>query len=364
MTTGKTYCVIMAGGLGTRFWPMSRNLKPKQFIDVLGMGKTLIQLTFDRLLDICPAENILVVTNKNYVELVKQQLPEIKEENILSEPSRKNTAPCIAYAAHRIYSADPDASMVVCPSDHIIFDEKSFSEHLKTALDAASKDNRLITLGITPTRPDTGYGYIQYFDKEKPEKDARIRKVKTFTEKPQLEIANEFIKSGDFLWNSGIFIWTAKAIINALAKYAPEINYLFEKGKNIYGTINEEDFIYNTYMLCKNISIDYAVMEKAKNVFVIISDFGWSDLGTWGSLYENRKRDNNGNAIIGKNVMLYDSKNCLIHMPLEKMVLLQGLEDYIVVESDNILMVVRKDDEQNIRQYVNDVLIEKGEQFT
>lgn len=359
-----TYCVIMAGGLGTRFWPMSRTLKPKQFIDVLGMGKTLIQLTFDRLLKICPAENILVVTNENYVELVKQQLPLIRPENVLSEPSRRNTAPCIAYAAYRIHSFDPDATMIVCPSDHIIFDEVAFIDHVQSATKASQKNNWLMTLGIMPTRPDTGYGYIQYIDGEKLEGDSRIKKVKTFTEKPQLELAKEFIKSGDFLWNSGIFIWTIKSIIDAFQKHVPEMSALFAKGNKIYRTVDEADFIFQTYMLCKNISIDYAVMEKAENVYVVASDFGWSDLGTWGSLYENRQRDQHGNAIVGKNVMMYDSRNCLVHMPQDKMVLLQGLDDYIVVESDNILMVVRKQDEQNIRQYVNDVMIEKGEQFT
>jgi len=362
--TGKTYCVIMAGGLGTRFWPMSRTLKPKQFIDVLGMGKTLIQLTFDRLLNVCPAENILVVTNENYVSLVKEQLPKISADNILSEPSRRNTAPCIAYAAHKIKSHDPEAMMIVCPSDHIIFDEASFVDHLKAATEAASANDWLMTLGILPTRPDTGYGYIQYHDNEKPAADSRIKKVKTFTEKPQLELAKEFVKSGDFLWNSGIFVWSVKAITEALEKHVPEMNGLFAKGEKKYSTVDEADFIFNTYMLCKNISIDYAVMEKARNVYVVLSDFDWSDLGTWGSLYENRQRDRNGNAIVGKNVMMYDSRNCLVHMPQDKMVLLQGLNDYIVVESDKILMVVRREDEQNIRQYVNDVMIEKGEQFT
>jgi mannose-1-phosphate guanylyltransferase len=353
----------MAGGLGTRFWPMSRTLKPKQFIDVLGIGSTLLQLTYNRLLKICPPENILVVTNESYVEIVKQQLPNLLSANILSEPSRRNTAPCIAYAAHRIYNSDPDACMLVCPSDHIIYDENSFTNHLETAVISAGKNDWLITLGILPTRPDTGYGYIQFLNEGILDGDSRIKKVKTFTEKPQIELAKEFIKSGDFLWNSGIFVWSAAAIVKALEKHTPEMNDLFAKGKGIYGSLDETDFIFNTYSLCKNISIVYAGMEKASNVFVIISDFGWSDLGTWGSLYENRQRDKNGNAVIGKNVMLYDTKNCLIHMPADKMVLLQGLNDYIVVESDNILMIVKKEDEQNIRQFVNDVMIEKGEQF-
>ncbi len=355
------YCIIMAGGTGTRFWPMSRMTKPKQFIDVLGEGYTLIQETFNRLKKICPIENIIVVTSSNYAEIVQEQLPEILPENILKEPARRNTAPCIAYAAHRIHSKDKEAVMVVSPSDHLIKNKDDFVETINTAVSVAEKENHLMTLGIVPSRPDTGYGYIQFKDNELEIK--KLRKVKTFTEKPYLELAETFIKSGDFLWNSGIFIWSTESIISALDKYVPDINKLFAKGENIYGTPNEKEFIYNTYMECKNISIDYAVMEKAENVYVLISDFGWSDLGTWSSLYENHGHDKNGNAIVGKNVMIYDTKNCIIHMPKEKMVLLQGLEDYIVVEENEILMVVRKKDEQNIRKFVNDVMIEKGEQF-
>ncbi|PLW92023.1 MAG: mannose-1-phosphate guanylyltransferase [Marinilabiliales bacterium] len=355
------YCVIMAGGLGTRFWPMSRTMKPKQFIDVLGEGRTLIQETFDRLTNICPVENIIVVTNSTYADIVKEQLPQLISDNILKEPARRNTAPCIAYAAHRIHSKDPDAIMVVNPSDHLIRNEQDFVDTINTAVGVAEKEDRLMTLGILPSRPDTGYGYIQYVDCESDINN--LKKVKTFTEKPHLELAETFIKSGDFLWNSGIFIWSARSIINALSSHMPDMNNLFAKGDSIYGTADENDFIYNTYMVCKNISIDYGVMEKAENVYVLVSDFGWSDLGTWGSLYENRSHDKNGNAIVGKNVMLYDTKNCIVHVPKDKMVLLQGLDDYIVVEANDILMVVRKKDEQNIRKFVNDVMIEKGEQF-
>lgn len=352
----------MAGGLGTRFWPMSKTRKPKQFIDVLGEGKTLIQQTFDRLKKVCPTENILVVTNSTYSDVVKEQLPEIDSKNILREPARRNTAPCVAYASHWILNKDPDAIMVVSPSDHLIRNEEDFIIAINTSIDAAEKKQSLVTLGILPPRPDTGYGYIQYIN-SKDEANNTLKKVKTFTEKPHLELAETFIKSGDFLWNSGIFIWSVKSIISALEIHMPEMNTLFAKGKNIYGTVDEVDFIYNTYMVCKNISIDYGVMEKADNVYVLIADFGWSDLGTWGSLYENRSHDKNGNAIVGKNVMLYDTKNCIVHVPKEKMVLLQGLDDYIVVDANDILMIVRKKDEQNIRKFVNDVMIEKGEQF-
>lgn len=350
----------MAGGLGTRFWPISRTVKPKQFIDVLGEGQTLIQQTYNRIKNFCLPQNVIVVTNTNYGEIVKSQLPEINPDNILMEPSRRNTAPCIAYAAHRLKSKDPKAIMVVCPSDHLIRNTENFSETINEGINAAQNNDYLITLGITPSRPDTGYGYIQY---KTGNNESKLKKVKTFTEKPQLELAEAFINSGDFLWNSGIFIWSVNSIVEAFQKYMPDENKLFEKGKNIYCTPDEGDFIYNTYMVCRNISIDYGIMEKAENVHVLISDFDWSDLGTWGSLYENHKHDENANAIIGDNVMLYNTKNCIIHMPKEKMVLLQGLEDYIVVESDNILMVVRKKDEQNIRNYANDIMIEKGDKF-
>lgn len=353
----------MAGGLGTRFWPMSRTLKPKQFIDVLGSGKTLIQQTFDRMARVCPAENIIVVTNTSYEAIVKEQLPQIAPNQILLEPARRNTAPCIAYASFKILTLNPEARIIVAPSDHIILDETAFVETAKMALDAVANNNCLMTMGITPSRPDTGYGYIQYRASDQDFNNERIKKVKTFTEKPQLDIARTFIKSGDFLWNAGIFIWSVKSIIDALQRYMPELYQLFNEGIGFFGTPEEKNFIYKTYMVSKNISIDYGIMEKAENVYVAVADFGWSDLGTWGSLYENRSKDTNGNAVVGKNVMLYDTRNCIVHMHKDKLVLLQGLENYIVVESDGILLVCRKEDEQNIRQFVNDVLIEKGEQF-
>jgi mannose-1-phosphate guanylyltransferase len=357
------YCVIMAGGVGTRFWPMSRTSHPKQFIDILGTGETLIQQTFRRFLPLCPAENIYIVTNEAYKGLVLQQIPELKESQVLCEPARRNTAPCIAYAANKIHAVNPDANLVVAPSDHIIFREDVFTATISSALKAASQHDWLVTLGIHPSRPDTGYGYIQFEDSKPYPHDERLKKVKTFTEKPALELAKSFVASGDFLWNSGIFIWSVKSILKALQQHLPEVNSLFSDDGKKYFTEMEREFIHKVYSQCKSISIDYGVMEKADNVYVFAADFGWSDLGTWGSLYEIRAKDDLGNAVVGKNVMLYDSKNCIVNMPKEKLTVLQGLEDYIIVEDDHILLICRKSDEQHIRQFVNDVMIEKGERF-
>lgn len=357
------YCVIMAGGLGSRFWPISKTLYPKQFIDILGTGKTLIQETFDRFAEICPPENILVVTNYIYKDLILEQLKDIKPENILCEPSRRNTAPCIAYASYKILKSNPDANIVVAPSDHIILKPHIFTEKVINALKVTAQSNSLLTLGIKPSRPDTGYGYIQFVNDNGHELDCNVRKVKTFTEKPNLELAESFISSGDFLWNSGIFLWSVKSIIKAFENHLPEINDLFKAGMDKYNTPDEEQLIKDIYTVSRSISIDYGIMEKADNVFVISSDFGWSDLGTWGSLYDIRNKNAEGNAIIGKNVMLYDTKNCIVNVPDNKLVVLQGLNDYIVVESDNTLLVCKKTDEQKIRQFVSDVKIEKGEQY-
>ncbi|MBL7927812.1 MAG: mannose-1-phosphate guanylyltransferase [Bacteroidia bacterium] len=356
------YCVIMAGGIGSRFWPMSRNAKPKQFLDILGNGKTLIQQTFDRLTLLCPPENILVVTNEDYAQLVAEQLPAILPQHILSEPARKNTAPCIAYAAYKIAAINPEALMVVAPSDHIITNTANFITAAQKGIDFASKHNCLLTLGIQPSRPDTGYGYIQVID-DKHDEANKISKVKTFTEKPNLEMAKFFLLSGEFLWNTGITISSVQATMEAIKFHLPELSVLFEEGIGLYNTTNETEFIKRIYPVCTNISIDFGVMEKAKNVYVLSTEFGWSDLGTYGSLYEHIKHDNNGNAVVGKNVMLYDSKNCIVNVPKNKLVVIQGLEDYIVVERDDVLLICKKDDEQNIRQYVNDVKINKGDKY-
>ncbi len=357
------YCIIMAGGIGTRFWPMSRISRPKQFIDILGTGKSLIQQTFERFLEICPRENIYIVTNEIYKDLVIKQIDDISEKQILCEPARRNTAPCIAYACYKIMDVDPDANLVVAPSDHIILKEETFTEVIKSALNASAKNDWLLTLGIKPSRPDTGYGYIQFNENITYDEDKRIKKVKTFTEKPILEIAKSFIKSGDFLWNSGIFIWSLKSILKAFENHLPAVNDIFKAGIGKYNRIGEKEFIKEAYTICKNISIDYGIMEKAENVYVLSSDFGWSDLGTWGSLHDTCRKNKEGNAVIGNNVMIYDSQNCIINIPDEKLVVLQGLEDYIVVEADNILLICRKKDEQQIRQFVNDVKAEKGDKY-
>lgn len=357
------YCIIMAGGVGARFWPMSRKDHPKQFIDILGTGETLIQATFNRFLKVCPSENIYIVTNDSYKELVLEQLPQIGENQVLCEPSRRNTAPCIAYANYVIAERNPDANIVVAPSDHIILKEEAFIEVIEAALVATEKNDWLLTLGIKPSRPDTGYGYIQFEEKDVCPFDARINKVRTFTEKPQLEMAKQFLASGDFLWNSGIFIWRLKTIMQSFESYLPDVDQLFKAGIGKYNTEQESAFIEQTYSMCKSISIDYGVMEKANNVYVLASDFGWSDLGTWGSLYDTRRKDTNSNAIVGNNVMTYDSHNCIVNMPKDKLVVLQGLDGYIVVEEEGTLLVCRKEDEQQIRQFVNDVMIEKGEKY-
>ena len=364
MSINKHYhCVIMAGGIGARFWPMSRTTHPKQFIDILGTGETLIQQTFKRFTRIIDPKNIYIVTNEIYRDLIKQQIPEMIDEQIICEPARRNTAPCIAYANYRIYKKDPDAKIVVAPSDHIILKEEMFLQNVTTALEAVSENDWLLTLGIRPSRPDTGYGYIQYMEGTVYERDPHLKKVKTFTEKPNLELAVTFLKCGDFLWNSGIFIWSLKSIMKAFESFLPEVDILFKKGIDIYETPEEKEFIAETYPICKSISIDYGIMENANNVYVLAVDFGWSDLGTWGSLYENLSKDDSGNAILGKDILMYDSKNCIVNMPDNKVVVLQGLTDYIVVESENILLVCRKSDEQQIRQFVNDVRLNKGEKY-
>ena len=352
----------MAGGVGSRFWPMSKNAKPKQFLDILGTGKTLIRQTYERFLKICPPENIIVVTNADHVNLVLEQIPEMKKEQVLGEPMRRNTAPCVAYATKKIKKWNNKANIVVAPSDHVILKEEAFLDSIRKCLDYTFDKDCLLTLGIKPSRPDTGYGYIQFVDDKSKEQD-KIYKVKTFTEKPNLEMAKFFLQTGEFLWNAGIFIWNVSAIDKALQDHLPEMSNIFNEGNDAYNTAREEDFIQSAYEQCTNISIDFGVMEKARNVYVMSSEFGWSDLGTYGSLYEHIKHDKMQNAVVGKNVMIYDSKNCIVNVPKNKLVVLQGLDDYIVVESENILLVCRKQDEQQIRQFVNDVKLTKGENF-
>ena len=351
----------MAGGVGSRFWPMSRTAHPKQFIDILGTGRTLLQATFDRFAPICPPENILVVTNEAYKQLVLEQLPDLKPENLLCEPARKNTAPCIAYAAFKVYSRNKKANLVVAPSDHLILKEDTFVKAIKSCFRKSKSEDCLITLGIRPTRPDTGYGYIQFIESPVKEKDERIKKVKTFTEKPDHEMAKFFVQSGDFLWNAGIFIWSAKSIVKAYQKQLPDMAGAFSSVK--YNSPKEEDGIKMAYAACKNISVDYGILEKADNVYVRSSLIGWSDLGTYGSLYNHIPKDDKDNAVVGKNVMMYDSKNCIVNISKDKLVVVEGLVDYIVVESDDIILICKKQDEQRIRDFVNDVKLKKGEKF-
>ena len=357
------FCVIMAGGIGSRFWPYSRTQKPKQFLDILGIGKTLLQQTFYRFADICPEENILIVTNADYKELVLEQLPGIIPSNILLEPLRKNTAPCIAYANYKINKVNPDACIVVAPSDHFIFKEKQFKNRIEEGFKFVRNRDALLTLGIKPDRPETGYGYIQISKEEVSVAINNLNKVKTFTEKPDYELAKVFHESGEFYWNSGIFIWSLNSIMNAFDKHLSEVNSIFREGISFYNTEKENEFILKTYSKCKNISIDYGIMEKADNVYVLCSDFGWSDLGTWGSLYEKLKKDRNKNTITGQNLFAYDVKGSIVRLSDEKLVVLQGLEDYIIIDTDDILLVCKKKDEQKIKQFVNDIKLSKGDEY-
>jgi len=357
MNQNNNFVIIMAGGVGTRFWPFSRTNNPKQFHDVLGTGKTLLQQTAERFEGIMPHENIFIVTNSDYKNLVKEQLPFLKDEQILCEPVRRNTAPCIAYACYKIALKNPDANIIVAPADHIILKEETFKNVIKTALDATAKSDILVTLGITPSRPDTGYGYIQFI----PETNKDVKKVKTFTEKPQLELAKKFLESGDFVWNAGIFVWNVNAIIKNFFEHLPEMDEIFREGQNFYYQDGELAFIEKAYSQCKNISIDNGVMEKAAEVYVILSDFGWSDLGTWKSLYEVSDKDENSNVIDG-NVLLYNSSGCIIKTPKERLVAINGVKDLIIAEFDNVLLICNRDDEQKVKDFVADAKT-KGIEF-
>jgi mannose-1-phosphate guanylyltransferase len=353
----------MAGGIGSRFWPLSKTSRPKQFIDILGTGETLIQQTFRRLTKLCPPGNFLVVTNLDYRDMVLKQLPQLKKEQVLCEPLRRNTAPCVAYACHKINKLNKDANIIVAPSDHIITNEEEFVKQLAHGLDFVTQNDALLTLGITPNRPETGYGYIQINGSVKFDTINNLYKVKTFTEKPDLKMAKVFVESGEFFWNSGIFVWSLHSIMKAFETHLSEVNELFSKGDKYYYTPEEDAFLNKTYSECPNISIDYGVMEKARNVYVLCADFGWSDLGTWGSLWDNSQRDDNGNSINGDNVMLYNTQNCIFNVDNEKLVVAEGLDGYIVVEADGTLLICRKENEQQIRQFVNDVRINKGDQY-
>lgn len=354
------YCIIMAGGIGSRFWPLSKLSKPKQFLDILGTGKTLLQATFDRFSKIFPVEQIFVVTSSIYEEVVLEQLPQISGKQILLEPIRRNTAPCIAYASYKLHHLDPSAVFVVAPSDHLILNETVFLREIHKGLGFVEENDAILTLGLNPVRPETGYGYIQFENRKVHPEIENLKKVKTFTEKPNLELAKVLVDSGEFYWNSGIFLWSAKSILHAMKNHLPEIAQLFDL-KDIYGSPEEREEINRVYSNCRNISIDYGIMEKAENVFVLTADFGWSDLGTWSSLYEHSETDETGNTVHGDNVFVYETSNSVIRFPKDKIVVLQGLDDFIVVESGNILLVCRKGDEQKIKNYVNDVKLRLGD---
>jgi mannose-1-phosphate guanylyltransferase len=352
------YIIVMAGGTGTRFWPYSRAKYPKQFLDILGTGKTMLQATFERFEKIAPAENFFIVTNTEYAELVKTQLPKLTDQQILLEPVRRNTAPCIAYATYKILKKDPKAVTIITPADHIIQNDHSLIRVMETAINAAEEDGHLITIGIKPHRPETGYGYIQYLNSDSP-----IKKVKTFTEKPEKELAKKFIESGDFVWNSGMFIWKAEAIKKAFENHLPELDEVF---KDIAGKLyspDEPDAIKKAYSQSRGISIDYGIMEKAENVYVVLGDFGWSDLGSWETMHELiENKDDNKNVVMG-NALLYNTRNCLIKIPNDKLVVLHDLNGYLVTEHENVLLICKKDAEKKFREFVSDIKEHKGEQY-
>lgn len=349
-----TYVAIMAGGIGSRFWPESRTAKPKQFLDILGTGKTLLQMTYDRFLKMVPAENIYIVTADAYQKLVKEQLPNMTDGQILKEPMRRNTAPCITYACDKIYARDKNATIIVAASDHLILEEQKFLDVVGKCVDFVANNTYLVTIGVKPTKPSTGYGYIQFQD-DKPQDD--FFQVKTFTEKPTLEIARTFLKSGDFLWNSGMFVWKAKTLLRAVVKHLPEVAEAFREGNKFYDTKDEAKFLQEAYSQCTNISIDYGVMEKADNVYTIPAQFGWSDIGSWDSLYEVYHHDYLGNAVAGENVKIYDSANNMIMVPKDKLVVLQGLSGYCVIDTGDVLLVCEKSKEQEIKQITVDLKV-------
>lgn len=354
------YVVILAGGIGSRFWPQSRTAYPKQFLDILNTGKTLIQSTYERYRSFLPKENIFVVTVDEYMNIVHSQLPELDPQNILAEPARKNTAPCIAYMAFKLIQKDPEAALIVAPSDHLVLDNAEFERVTFKALEFATHMKAFVTLGIKPTYPNTGYGYIQH---EPLAVADDIYKVKTFTEKPNIELARTFIASGDFLWNAGIFIWQIKSIIKAFEQYQPEMYEVFAAEQQYFNTPEEQNALERVYPFCTNISIDYAIMEKANNVYVIPSSFGWSDLGTWNSAYDNLEKDYLGNAVAGDNVMIIDSTKCMVSAPHEKLLVLQGLDDFIIVDAADVLLICKKDKEQQIKEYVAEVKRNKGDKY-
>lgn len=354
------YVAIMAGGIGSRFWPVSRVALPKQFIDILGTGKSLIQQTYDRYVKFVPAENIYVVTADEYLQITREQLPGLPEENILGEPFRKNTAPCIAYISFKLHQKNPGGTIIIAPADHLILDEEQFRNVTNEGLKFVNHFNALVTIGIQPTYPNTGYGYIQH---EPLEAAPSVYKVKTFTEKPNRDLAETFMASGDFLWNSGIFIWKLENGLAAFRAHMAEMYDLFSAEESRFNTEQEQEMLQDVYPLCSNISIDFGVMEKANNVYVIPASLGWSDLGTWNSAWENMDKDYLENAVAGEHVIVFDTTKCVVHVPQNKLVVLQGLEDYIVADADDVLLICRKDKEQEIKEFVAEVKRNTGDKY-
>ena len=350
-----TYCVIMAGGIGSRFWPKSRQSKPKQFLDILGTGKSFIRMTYERFEKLAPAENFLVVTNARYKDLVLEQIPELGPEQVLCEPVGRNTAPCICYAAYGLQKRDPGAKMIVTPADHLILNEDDFRAIIAECLDFASEHDALMTVGIKPTRPDTGYGYIQVSDSQP------ISKVKCFTEKPDIELARVFLQSGEFYWNSGIFVWKVRSIVEAFEKYLPEHHALFSGVMRAIGTDAERNVVEIAFSECRAISIDYGIMEKADNVYVRCGEFGWSDVGTWGSVYQHSRKDRYANAVPEEGCYLYDTRSSIVSLPKDKIAVISGLKEYIVVDTDDVLMVCPRSEEQNIKKFIDEVKFHNGD---
>lgn len=355
------YAIILAGGVGSRFWPISRTANPKQFLDILGTGKTLIQQTYDRFIRFIPKENIYIFTNELYRSMVREQLPQIKESHIIGEPVMRNTAPCIAYACHKIAMLNAEANIIVSPSDHLVMENDVFEADMKQALSMAARNKYLITIGIPPYKIHTQRGYIQFTQKEI---EKNLYKVKTITDNPDDEIANAFIESGEFLWATGTYVWSVSSILSALENYLPEMNQIFKEGDSKYNTEGEWQFIQNAYYQCKNTSIDIGLLDRAPNVYVYSGKYTWSDLGTWASVYQKSEKDYMGNAVIpSERVIMYDSTNCMVNVPKEKLVILQGLDDFLIAESNNTLLICRKDQEEKVKQVFNDVKSKYGSEY-
>lgn len=358
----ENYVVIMAGGIGSRFWPSSRKKKPKQFLDILGLGKTLLQLTFERFSTLCPTENIFIITNVEYKHIIQEQLPELTDQQILTEPSRNDTAPCITYAAMKIRKINPNANFVVAPSDHIILKQEEFIARIQEGLDFVRQEQALLTLGIQPHSPNTGYGYI-HFDKNNA---SSIYKVHQFTEKPNLEKAKTFVASGEYLWNAGIFIWNVNTVLAAIKEHSTKVYNILNQGEAAWGTDNEQAFLDQYYPTTPSISIDYAIMEKASNIYTLPADIGWSDLGTWGSLHQQFNKDENGNAISSPTpelVQPIDSTNCMLRTSKDKLVVVKDLDDYIIVDESNVLLIYPKHKEQEIKQVSKKLTAHFGEAY-